>query len=115
MYKIKIKDLKIFGYHGFYQSEKEKGQNFTINIEYIPYIEIDQINDDISKTIDYTLIVDVIKKEFNKKRFNLIESLSKYLMKKITSRFKFKYFKISIVKQIKIDAGFSIEINLENE
>ena len=115
MYKIKIKDLKVFGYHGLYQNEKKKGQNFIINLEYEPIVDIDKINDDISKTVDYVSIVDFIISEFNIKRFKLIESLAENLMKKINNSFKIKCLNISILKEVDINNNFSVQINLDNE
>jgi len=115
MYKIKIKDIEIFGYHGFYQHEKESGQNFIINIEYIPNINVNNIKDDITKTIDYISIVEFFNKEFNAKRFNLIESLAADLMNKVNNSFTFKYFRINILKKIESNPGFSVEIILDNE
>ena len=31
MDQIKIENLKVFAYHGVYESEREKGQNFFVN------------------------------------------------------------------------------------
>lgn len=31
MDQIRIKNLKIFAYHGVYEQEKEQGQNFVVN------------------------------------------------------------------------------------
>ena len=113
MYKIKIKDIEIFGYHGLYPHEKENGQNFIINLEYLPVVNINEINDDISKTVDYMSIVAFLQVEFNAKRFNLIESLAADLINRINNRFTFQYFKINILK--KMEKSFSVEINLDNE
>ena len=35
MYKITIKNLNLFGYHGVKESEKENGQNFRFNVEIV--------------------------------------------------------------------------------
>ena len=115
MYKIKIKDIEIFGYHGFYQHEKENGQNFIINLEYIPVVNINEINDDITRTVDYVSIVDLINNNFNSKRFNLLESLATDLMNKINSEFKLQFLKVNILKKVDTNSKFSVEIDLDNE
>ena len=33
-YKYNINELKIFGYHGVYDDEKENGQFFLINVDF---------------------------------------------------------------------------------
>ena len=73
--KIKINGIKLFGYHGLYDIEKENGQNFVINI----VIETDyrgKERETLDNTIDYVEIAAQVKKTFNKNRYNLIETLA---------------------------------------
>lgn len=72
--KIKINRLRLFGYHGVYDDEKNNGQDFEISTS----LKIDRprIKDDkLDSTIDYTRIIDKIVSVFNSRRYNLIESL----------------------------------------
>ena len=107
--KININNIKLFGYHGVYNEEKEKGQYFILNIEYQintdkfnSYIPEDSnsplISDDIKDFIDYTDVINRIENLFNKQRFNLMESLLDYLANSLLTLFKFKNLKISIKK-----------------
>ena len=41
MLKNKINNIKLFGFHGVYKDEIENGQDFIINIEYIPDYKIE--------------------------------------------------------------------------
>ena len=75
MMKIKINQIKLFGYHGVYEIEKKDGQHFIINIV-VESDCLDKYNDSIHSTIDYIEIAKQAKEIFNKNRYNLIESLA---------------------------------------
>jgi len=89
MFKIKIKDLKLFGYHGVKQEEKTNGQNFLFNIS----IDIAKdsfkkdglYQDNILDTVNYSEIITLIKEINSKNRFNLLETFSEVLVEKIIS------------------------------
>ncbi|MBU4451029.1 MAG: 2-amino-4-hydroxy-6-hydroxymethyldihydropteridine diphosphokinase [Actinobacteria bacterium] len=89
MFKIKIKDLKLFGYHGVKQEEKTSGQNFLFNIS----IDIAKdsfekdgfYQDNILDTVNYSEIITLIKEINSKNRFNLLETFSEVLAEKIIS------------------------------
>ncbi|MAX12563.1 MAG: hypothetical protein CMG11_00650 [Candidatus Marinimicrobia bacterium] len=72
-FAIKIPKLKLFGYHGCYEKEKDKGQEFELEmvITIIP-----QKTDAFLNTIDYVKVEAEIKKTFNDVRYDLLEDLS---------------------------------------
>lgn len=89
MFKIKIKDLKLFGYHGVKQEEKTSGQNFLFNIS----IDIAKdssekdglYQDNILNTVNYSEIITLVKEINSNNRFNLLETFSEVLAEKIIS------------------------------
>ena len=85
MFKILIKNLNLFGYHGVREEEKKRGQNFLFNIEV--YINKSSFLDDdnIESTINYSKVVELIKEINGKERFNLLETFSQSLAGKILS------------------------------
>ena len=78
---ITIPKLKLFGYHGCYDKEKEEGQEFEINMRITIqtkntfYDELD-LRDSLDNTLDYTWIASQIENHFNRKRYNLLEELA---------------------------------------
>ena len=52
MQKITINNIKVFGYHGVYDKERDEGQYFYVNIIYS--YDYDYPNDDIRNVKDYT-------------------------------------------------------------
>ena len=100
MYKVKIKEIKIFGYHGVYTNEKKNGQHFYLDIEYLSSIDIPKIKDNINEVIDYVDVIQYIKEVFNLSRYHLIEKTANNLVEKLISRYDFKYIKLRIRKII---------------
>lgn len=113
--KIRINKIKLFGYHGVYKIEKEKGQNFIISVE-IKIVDTDY-KDKIENTVDYMGIVDIVKDVFSAKRYNLIETLSVDISNKIMENSNIKSTKISIKKTsppINMDLD-SVEVEYRNK
>ena len=109
---IKINEIQLFGYHGLYQEEKENGQNFIISLSI--NIDYKDKNDKIENTLDYTKIIEEVKYTFNKKRYNLIESLAVDMSENLMRNKKIESLDISIKKESPpIDAKISsVEVNL---
>lgn len=53
MDKIKIKNLKVFAYHGVLQSEKDNGQDFYVDICMHLNSAKAGINDDLNMSVNY--------------------------------------------------------------
>ena len=119
MHKIKIDNLEVFAFHGLYDAEKEEGQSFYIDLEYIPKENLNLIDDDISKVTDYMNVLSHLTDLFNKKRYSLIEVLGRELINELIVIYDFIYVKIRIRKKNilgihKLDY-ISVEIEKNNE
>lgn len=76
MFKIIIKDLNLFGYHGVKESEKKDGQNFRFNIEILLNKGNFLSGDDLGNTLNYSEVIELLKDINSNQRFNLLETLS---------------------------------------
>ena len=83
MFKILVKNLNLFGYHGVREEEKRHGQNFLFKVDI--YINKNNFLDDdnIESTLNYSKVVELIKETNSKNRFNLLETFSQSLASKI--------------------------------
>lgn len=76
MEHIIIKDLKVFAHHGVLPEERERGQDFLIDLE----IELDSGAaigaDDLSLTVDYAEVAMAVSRMATGERYNLIETLA---------------------------------------
>lgn len=96
MYKYLIKDIKIFGYHGLYQEEKNDGQFFFISISY--NVDNKKTISSIEDVIDYSLVVDRVKNIFLSRRYKLMENLTKDIYNDLKKTFKINSLSIEIKK-----------------
>ena len=73
IYKIRLDSIKLFGYHGVQQHEKDYGQEFLIDC----HLDVEAGGDDtIDSTVSYALVADEIERVATKQRFDLIETLA---------------------------------------
>lgn len=79
MDKIFINNLELKTIIGVHDWEKNTPQALLLDIEIETDISGAALSDNIGKTIDYTEIVDLIKKILSAKQFELLESLGEYI------------------------------------
>lgn len=77
MNTIFIKGMMFRGIHGFTQKEHTSKQTFSVSVEAdIETISSSAVTDDITKTVDYRIIRDVVQKNIEASiHCNLIETL----------------------------------------
>ena len=84
-FDIHLSKIECFGKHGIYDNEKDKDQKFLIDI----YIKIQDFSEDnIVNTVNYEEVVDLVIKIVEHESFDLIESLSKNIVKQIITRYQ---------------------------
>lgn len=87
MFKIIIKNLNLFGYHGVKEIEKKNGQNFRYNIEISlnkdNFLSENKNEDNLENTLNYSEVIKIIKDINNNHRFNLLETLTQAITDKI--------------------------------
>ena len=84
-FDIHLSKIECFGKHGIYDNEKDNDQKFLIDI----YIKIQDFSEDnIGNTVNYEEVVDLVIKIVEHESFDLIESLSKNIVKQILNRYQ---------------------------
>ena len=84
-FDIHLSKIECFGKHGIYDNEKDNDQKFLIDI----YIKIQDFSEDnIVNTVNYEEVVDIVIKIVEHESFDLIESLSKNIVKQILTRYQ---------------------------
>ena len=87
MFKIIIKNLNLFGYHGVKEIEKKNGQNFRYNIEILlnkdNFLSENKNEDNLENTLNYSEVIKIVKDINDNHRFNLLETLTQTITDKI--------------------------------
>jgi len=94
-FDIHLSKIECFGKHGIYDNEKNNEQKFFVDI----HINIENFEeDDITRTINYEEVVDLVIKIVERESFDLIESLSKNIVKKIVNQYQKENLRINEIK-----------------
>jgi len=73
---ITLKGLRGFGYHGVLAHERQDGQEFIVDVEVTTDFSVAAKTDDLSATLNYALIADLVFAQITGPALNLIESLA---------------------------------------
>lgn len=82
---IEIKDLEILSQIGVHHFEKQFRQCLKLDIKV--YYDFQHIQDEITKTIDYTIIVHELKAIIESQTFELLETLANFVANWINKKF----------------------------
>jgi dihydroneopterin aldolase len=63
MGKISLEGLKFFSHHGYYEEEREKGNDFEVNITVETDFESAAKADDLNQTVDYEKLYAIAAEE----------------------------------------------------
>jgi len=77
--KISLTNMMFYGFHGVYEYEREQGQKFYLDVDIFTDLQQAGISDQVTDTIDYTVIYAQIKKIVETQRFKLLEALGAHI------------------------------------
>lgn len=99
--QIEIRGLKIYAYHGFFETEQKIGQYYLVDVVLkLNTIPQASVTDHLSETLNYSDVVNLIKEEMANP-----SKLIEHVAGRIASKFE---------KQIKIPLSYSIAIHKLN-
>lgn len=96
--RIKIQGLKAFGFHGVQESEKQKGQDFLIDIEFSRDVSLAIASDELADTVDYALVSQKVKHLVETENFNLLETLANKIAASVLENETVSAVRISVTK-----------------
>ena len=83
MFKIFVKNLKLYGYHGVREHEKKDGQYFLFNIEVLIEDSDYSGRDKLDNTISYSDVIREVKRINKSEKYDLLETFSQVLANRI--------------------------------
>ena len=117
MDKIKILNLKLAGKHGVYDFEKKKEGVFELDIFLYLNLKNAIISDNLKDSVDYSKIVELVKKIFSDNDCNLIEYVAGRICESIIEKYPIHKVIIKIRKpHAPIDADLdTVEVEIERK
>lgn len=74
--RITITGISGHGYHGVLASEKAEGQSFSVDLVLETDIRAAAASDDLTRTIDYSVIAELVHSHITGEGYDLIETLA---------------------------------------
>lgn len=83
---IKVTGVSGKGFHGVLESERRKGQKFIVDVELT--LTLANLKDDLSNTVNYAQVAELIHEKITGKPVLLIETLAENIAKSVLKEFK---------------------------
>ena len=93
--KIKVEGIKLKAYHGCLAEETLIGGDYTIDVEMLTDFSASFESDNLSHTIDYSLIYNIVREE-NKTPSKLIEHVGYRIYQRIKKEVELELFGLMV-------------------
>ena len=84
---IKLSNIKLYGYHGVNDFERENGQFFLINLRLFLDLKKAGLSDSLKDTVDYSRVYECIKDIIEGRSIKLLEKLADVVVDAIFETF----------------------------
>ena len=96
---IRIVNMTFYGHHGAEESERELGGRFALDVELYLDLELAGRTDDLTKTVDYKAVYDLVCTVESSRRYQLLEALAHDVAEAILANFTTEEVVVRVRKQ----------------
>ena len=86
MTKVRIHNMMFYGFHGYYEYEREQGQKFFFDVELTTHDDKAIATDNINDGVDTARVYDIVKEAAENHRFQLLAALGGHIADKLLER-----------------------------
>lgn len=85
MITVHVHDLRVFGRHGAYEEERERGQDFLFDVE----LEVGArgTSDRLEEAVDYVEVAQAVREVSDARQYALLEALASAVADELERRF----------------------------
>ena len=105
--QIHIEQLKVFARVGVPQAERAKRQRLVLNITLWPARDLRDLQDAISRTVDYSVLCRDAKDFLSRQSPKLLETLANDLASHLLRKFRVRKISVEIRKFVLKDAAYA--------
>ena len=98
MDRIILKGIRFHGYHGVVEAERQIGQKYEIDLELMTDLSTAGKTDDLSHTIDYAQVVELVIEIGTRQSFQLFEAIGETIAEAILAQFQVEEVRITVKK-----------------
>ncbi len=114
-YKVSLENIRLYGYHGASQNERELGQRFEVDVEITADLSDAVRTDDMKRTVDYEQVYRLVEREVVSQKYHLLETMADTIAKDVLDRFKATKVLVRIRKPSVPIAGSIDHVEIEVE
>ena len=86
-YRIALENIRLYGYHGASENERELGQRFEVDVEIIADLSEAVSSDDMKKTVDYEKVYRLVESEVVNQKYHLLEAMADKIARDVLEQF----------------------------
>jgi len=86
-YRVCLENIRLYGYHGASDNERELGQRFEIDVEIVADLSEAVTEDDMRKTVDYEKVYRMVESEVVNEKYHLLETMADKLARDLLETF----------------------------
>ena len=98
MDKIILKGIRFHGYYGVAEAERQLGQKYEIDLELMTKLSAAGKTDDLTYTINYAEVVQLVIEIGTQQSFQLFEALAETIAAAILARFQIEEVRVAVKK-----------------
>ncbi|MBR1728387.1 MAG: dihydroneopterin aldolase [Selenomonadaceae bacterium] len=87
MVKVRIANMMFYGFHGYYEYEREQGQKFFFDVELMMEDDKAADTDSLNDGVDTARVYDIVKEVTENKRFQLLAALAGHIADRLLAKF----------------------------
>jgi FolB domain-containing protein len=104
--RIHIEQLKIVARVGVSKRERARSQRLALSITIWPRFQVDDLDDDVTKTVDYSKLCQEAKKFVRGRADKLIETLADAMAEHLLRKFAIRRITVELRKFVLKGAGY---------
>jgi phosphoglycolate phosphatase len=101
-----ISDRKVSAHIGVTEEERATAQTLTITLRFRTFGRFQDLNDDLTKTVDYSAVATETTQFVSASKYSLIETLVSELAEHLVKKFPLAYLEVELKKFILPDTNF---------
>ena len=103
---IHIEQLKLLARVGVSKAERARRQRLALSVTVWPHVQIDDLVDDVTRTVDYSKLCQEVKDFTQKRTDKLIETLADALAEHLLRRFAIRKIVVELRKFVLKSADY---------
>jgi phosphoglycolate phosphatase len=100
-----ISDQKVSAHIGVSEEERAKAQTLAITARFRTFSRFQDLNDDLSKTVDYAAVASEMSRFVTESKYSLIETLVSQLADHMVKKFPLAYLEVELKKFVLPDSN----------